>query len=86
VAVREAYTEGASSMIQAIARHLDDGDPQRTNERAIGLFSLLLGSLQAARAVTDPDLSDRMLAAAYSNAVTIAGARPGPAAPTQESS
>src|SRR4051794_18869440 len=50
VAVREAYTDGASSMIEAIARHLDDGDAQRTNERAIGLFSMLVGSLQAARA------------------------------------
>lgn len=69
--VREAYTEGASSMIQAIARHLDDGDPQRTDERAIGLFSLLVGSLQAARAVTDPELSDRMLAAARAHAMRL---------------
>jgi len=74
VAVREAYTEGARSMIEAIARHLDDGDAQRTEERAIGLFSLLVGSLQAARAVTDPELSDRILAAAYANAMTIATA------------
>lgn len=87
VAVREAYTDGAASMIRAIARHLDDGDPQRTEERSIGLFSLLVGSLQAARAVTDPELSDRILAAAYANAMTLMGARPGPAsAPTQESS
>ena len=85
VAVREAYTDGASSMIKAIARHLDDGDPQRTNERAIGLFSLLVGSLQAARAVTDPDLSDRILSAAYTNAMTIAGVRPDASTPsTQE--
>jgi len=82
VAVREAYTDGADSMIQAIARHLEDGDPQRTNERAIGLFSLLVGSLQAARAVTDPELSDRILAAAYSHAMTLATAPHQPARPT----
>ena len=70
-------------MIQAIARHLDDGDPQRANERAIGLFALLLGSLQAARAVTDPELSDRMLTAAYSNAMTLATAPHHPARPTR---
>jgi TetR/AcrR family transcriptional repressor of nem operon len=77
VAVREAYTDGARSMIEAIARHLDpgeEGDAQRTEERAIGLFSLLVGSLQTARAVTDPELSDQILAAAYSNAMTIATA------------
>jgi TetR/AcrR family transcriptional repressor of nem operon len=75
VAVREACTNGVSAMVQAIARHLeDDGDPQRTNERAIGLFTLLVGSLQAARAVTDPELSDRILEAAYANAMTLATA------------
>ena len=84
VAVREAYTVGASSMIKAIARHLDDGDPQRTNERAIGLFSLLVGSLQAARAVTDPELSDRILAAAFSNAMTLATAAQHPVRPTRQ--
>lgn len=82
--VREAYTGGASSMIEAIARHLDDGDPQRTNERAIGLFALLVGSLQAARAVTDPELSDRILAAAFTNAMTIAGAPRHPVHPTRQ--
>lgn len=81
VAVREAYTAGAAAMVQAIARHLDNGDPEQTEQRAIGLFSLLVGSLQAARAVTDPDLSDRMLAAAYVNAVALATA-PHPPAPT----
>jgi len=84
VAVREAYTDGASSMIEAIARHLDDGDAQRTNERAIGLFSMLVGSLQAARAVTDPEVSDRILAAAYSNAMVIATAPHHPARRTRQ--
>lgn len=74
-AVREAYTAGASSMVEAIARHLDDGDADRTRQRALGLFTLLVGSLQAARAVTDPDLSDSILAAAYANALTLATAR-----------
>ncbi|RJS46790.1 TetR/AcrR family transcriptional regulator [Nocardioides cavernaquae] len=84
VAVREAYTDGAAAMIQAIVRHLDGGDAQRTEERAIGLFSLLVGSLQAARAVTDPELSDRILAAAYSNAMTLATAPLTSARPTDQ--
>jgi len=86
VTTREAYTDGAASMIEAIARHLDDGDAERTNARAIGLFSLLVGALQTARAVTDPALSDRILAAAYTNAMTLACPQPGAASnPTQES-
>ncbi|WP_406034931.1 TetR/AcrR family transcriptional regulator [Nocardioides sp. NBC_00163] len=83
---RDAYTDGARSMIEAISRHLDEGDAQQTDERAIGIFTLLVGSLQLARAVTDAELSDRILAAAYTQAMTIAGARPAPAGtPTQES-
>ena len=83
---RDAYTDGARSMIEAISRHLDEGAAQQTDERAIGIFTLLVGSLQLARAVTDAELSDRILAAAYTQAMTIAEARPGPAGtPTQES-
>ena len=74
IAVREAYTDGASAMISAIARHLDDGDAAAATQRAIGLFTLLVGSLQAARAVTDPELSERILAAGYANAMTLATA------------
>jgi TetR/AcrR family transcriptional repressor of nem operon len=84
---RQAYTDGARSMIEAIARHLDDGNAHQTDERAIGLFTLLVGSLQLARAVTDTELSDRILAAAYAHARAITGALPAPATPpTQESS
>lgn len=83
---REAYTDGARSMVEAISRHLDHSNAQQTDERAIGIFALLVGSLQLARAVTDAELSDRILAAAYTQAMSIAGARPGPATtPTQES-
>jgi len=85
-ATRQAYSGGAQAMIAAIARHLDDGDAQRTNERAIGLFTLLVGSLQLARAVTDPALSEQILSAAYSSALTIAGAQPGSAATLNQES
>ncbi|MER6941244.1 TetR/AcrR family transcriptional regulator [Nocardioides sp. NPDC127514] len=81
---RDAYTEGARSMIEAISRHLEEGGGQQTDERAIGMFTLLVGALQLARAVTDTELSDRILAAAYTQAMTIAGARPA-GTPTQES-
>lgn len=70
---REAYTHGALNMIEAISRHLDSGDRDDATVAAIGLYTLLIGSLQLARAVTDPDLSDRILAAAYANAMTLAG-------------
>jgi TetR/AcrR family transcriptional regulator, transcriptional repressor for nem operon len=85
-AIRRAYTDGARTIIDAIARHLDAGDEQDANERAIGLFTLLVGSLEVARAVTEPELSDRILTAAYAHAMTIARARPHPATPTDQAS
>jgi TetR/AcrR family transcriptional repressor of nem operon len=69
---KRAYTDGARSMIDAIARHLDDGDSELASERAIGLYTMLVGSLQLARAISDRDLSEQVLAAAYANAGAIA--------------
>jgi TetR/AcrR family transcriptional repressor of nem operon len=80
---KQAYTEGARSMIAAIARHLEGDDAELTEARAIGVFTLLVGSLQAARAVTDPALSDRILEAAHANALTITGATPRPSVSAQ---
>lgn len=73
VAVREAYTDGARAMIEVIARHIG-GDFDGAVPRAIGLFTLLVASLQLARALTDRELSDRVLAAAYDNAMTLLAA------------
>jgi AcrR family transcriptional regulator len=72
LATRQAYTDGARALIDAIARHLAAGDPVGAQDRAIGLFTLLVSSLQLARAVTDPELSDQILTAAHQNAMRIA--------------
>lgn len=79
---REAYTAGIRRIIDAVARLLDSGDGQDATERAIGLITILTGSLQLARAVADPGLSERVLAAAYAHAMSIATGRP--VAPTTD--
>lgn len=71
-ATRQAYTAGAQAMVAAIARHLGPGDPDAVHQRAIGLFTLLVGALQTARAVTDPEVSAQILAATYRNAMALA--------------
>lgn len=76
LATRQAYTDGARALIDAITRHLAVGDSADARERAIGLFTLLVSSLQLARAVTDPELSDQVLAAAQQNAMRIADSQP----------
>ena len=82
---RQAYTDGVRALIDAIARHLAVGDSEGARDRAIGLLTLLVSSLQLARAVTDPELSDQILTSAYDNAMRIAE-HPNPLSgkPTQE--
>lgn len=70
--IREAYTDGTRDLITAIARHLDTGDATDAQNRAIGLFALLVGSLQTARAVTDRELSDHILKSARNHARALA--------------
>jgi len=70
-ATREAYTAGAKDMIAAITRLL--GADESSEDRAIGLYTLLVASLQLARAVTDEALSDHILASGYRNAMTLIG-------------
>lgn len=75
VRTREAYTVGARRLVDAVAQHLAAEGTVSLDEarsRATGVLALLVGALQSARAVTDPDLSDQILATAYSHAMTIA--------------
>lgn len=88
-ATRQAYTTGVRVLIEAIARHFDPAEPSASHEartRAFGLFTVLVASLQSARAVADRDLSDHILTAAYANAMTLATAPLHPAAPTDQDS
>ncbi|HUX71602.1 MAG TPA: TetR/AcrR family transcriptional regulator [Cellulomonadaceae bacterium] len=71
-AIREAYTQGVRELVAAIGRHLDVTDEGERESRAIGLITLLAGALQAARAVTDRELSDRILAVTCAQAMAIA--------------
>lgn len=72
-ATRDAYTIGAKGMIAAITRLLDTNESESAQDCAIGLYTLLVSSLQLARAVTDQELSDRILTSAYSNAMALIG-------------
>lgn len=69
--IRDSYTEGARAIIDAVASHLSPDDPAAALSRATGLFTVLVGTLQLARAVTDPTLSSDVLAAGISAALDL---------------
>ena len=84
-ATRQAYTEGIRALVDAIALHLGAGGSAGARDRAIGLLTILVSSLQLARAVTDPELSDQILRSAYGNAMRMAEpSNPPSGTPTRE--
>ena len=66
--VRGSYTGGMQSIVEVIAAHLSPRDPSAARTRAIGLFTLLVATLQLARAVSDRKLSDDILESGIRNA------------------
>ncbi|MFW6867059.1 TetR/AcrR family transcriptional regulator [Nocardioides sp. CPCC 206347] len=70
-AARQGYTAGAASIIDEIASRLTPRNPMAGRGRAIGLFALLVGTLQLSRALADPDLSLEVLERGIENAGTF---------------
>lgn len=70
-AVRDSYTEGMTSIVDVIAAHLSPSDPSAARSTALGLFTILVATMQLARAVSDPALSDDILAAGIHNATVL---------------
>ncbi|RHW28176.1 TetR family transcriptional regulator [Nocardioides immobilis] len=68
---RQGYADGAGVIIHEIAARLSPRNPTAARGRAIGLFTLLVGSLQLARALTDQDLSLEVLERGVDNAAAF---------------
>ena len=58
---RAAYTEGVVRLADAVAAHLDPRSPRRLRARMLGVLATLVGTIQLARALDDPELSDQLL-------------------------
>lgn len=59
---RDAYTQRQLELVDILARALP-ADTAELQDVAISIFATLIGTLQLARAVSDPRVSDRVLAA-----------------------
>ncbi|MEU1545849.1 TetR/AcrR family transcriptional regulator [Nocardia sp. NPDC005745] len=71
IQIRDAYTTGMRSILALIAHRMDPEDPEASYDRATGLFTVLICTLQLARALTDRELSDRVLAGGLTNALAL---------------
>lgn len=70
-AVRDSYTRGMQSIVDVIATRLSPGNPAVARSTALGLFTILVATMQLARAVTDPEMSDDILQSGIENAQVL---------------
>ena len=61
-ATKQAYTTGAKAIVDEITSRLTPGDRQAARRTALALFSLLVGTMQLSRAISDEKFSDQVLA------------------------
>lgn len=58
---KQAYTDGAKAIVEEIAARLTPEDPQSARGTAIGLYTMMVGTLQLARALSDRKFADEVL-------------------------
>lgn len=69
-AVRQRFTDGLRRMTERLTRLMPASSAKRREDDALALVSTLIGALVLARAVNDPELSDRILESAKARLVT----------------
>jgi AcrR family transcriptional regulator len=70
-ATRQIFTDELMGVIDDIASRLDPTDAEVARTDALTVFGLMVGTLQLARALTDRDLSDRLLAQGVETALKL---------------
>jgi TetR/AcrR family transcriptional regulator, transcriptional repressor for nem operon len=70
-ATRQVFTDELMGVIEDIASSLDPTDVEAARTDALTLFGLMVGTLQLARALTDRNLSDQLLARGAQTALKL---------------
>jgi TetR/AcrR family transcriptional regulator, transcriptional repressor for nem operon len=70
-AVKGAYTEGQLAIIDDVAARLAPEDPQSVRVLALGVFAMMVGTLQVSRSLADQSLADAVLEQGIQNALAL---------------
>jgi TetR/AcrR family transcriptional regulator, transcriptional repressor for nem operon len=70
---KHAYTDGAQAILDEIAARLAPEDPQSARAKALGLYTIAVGTLQVSRVVSDPKVADEVLEQGIQNARMFLG-------------
>ena len=68
---KQAYTGGARDILKEIAARLTPEDPKSARGTAIGLYTMMVGTLQLSRALSDRKFSDEILEKGIENALAF---------------
>ena len=72
-ATKRVFTDELAATMNDIASRLDSTDVEAARTDALALFGFMLGTLQLARALTDRDLSNQLLARGVETAMKLLG-------------
>ena len=72
-AVRAGYTNGLLALADEVAARVAPHDPAAARTTVLGVFATLIGTLQLARAVTDPSIADAILEQGAKHAIGALG-------------
>jgi AcrR family transcriptional regulator len=72
-AVRRAYTNGQVALIDDLGARLALDDPLSARMRTLGVFALMVGTLQVSRALADRRLADEVLEEGVQTALALLG-------------
>ena len=75
-ATKRAYTDGLLGVIDDIAERLAPDDPRSARVKTLGVFALMVGTLEVSRALADRQLADDVLEQGIDNALAVLGADP----------
>jgi AcrR family transcriptional regulator len=68
---KSAFTDGTWSIVDSIAARLAPDDQGSARGKALGLFTMAVGTLQLSRAMSDPKLADEILEQGIQNALAF---------------
>jgi TetR/AcrR family transcriptional regulator, transcriptional repressor for nem operon len=74
-ATRQVFSDELMGVIDDIASRLDPTNPEAARIDALTMFGLMVGTVQLARALTDRQLSDQLLAGGRETALKLLDAR-----------
>lgn len=66
---REAYTKALMSLIDDMSIAVGSGDVATERTKTLGIYAMLVGTMQMSRALTDPDLATGVLERGVENAM-----------------